>query len=77
MLDAARYPPFYYCESLTFSGASASVFVAFSNTVLVFFFAPEASVSGSGTKLAALRSVLDRLQRVDHIAYLFSAVSHP
>ena len=77
MLDAARYSPFYYCESLAFSGASASVFVAFGNTVLAIFSIPDASVSGTGANPAALRSALDRLQRVDHIPHLFGAVPHP
>ena len=77
MLDAARYSPFYYCESLTFSSEFAGVLVAVSNTVLATISIPEASVSGSGTNPAALRSVLDRLQRVDHNPYPCSTLTHP
>ena len=53
------------------------MFVAFSNTVLAYYSILEASVNGGGTKPTALRSVLDRLQRIDHIPYPFSTVTHP
>ena len=77
VLEAARYSQYSNCDSLTSSSALASVLVAVSDAVLAFRYAPEASVRGSGTDPAALRSVLDRLQRVDHIPHLFSAVTHP